>query len=321
MSEQVQRPRILFVDDEPAVLDGLRRVLAAQARIWDMSFETDPLRARARALENTFQVIVSDLRMPGLGGLELIAQLKQAGCPSVCLVLTGTGDMEAALDAINRGGVFRFFTKPCSAETVRQGIADALAVVASRNGHGLALAALNRMPFAAFALDRGFKVLFTNRAGSDLLKAGTVMRTDGGGTVRATTVAETAILHQTVGATATDGESRVVALTDGDDCRYSALIEAASDVGDGAAVLLFLREMDQCRVPAAAVLEKLFALNPSEARLAHALASGFDIREAAEAQGVTLSTARTYLKRLFQKTGANRQAELVRMLLGAVPGL
>lgn len=322
MSELAPRPRILFVDDEPAVLDGLRRALSAQARQWDLQFETDPLRARALALATPFQVIVSDLRMPGLDGLELIAQLRQAGCASVCLVLTGTGDMAAALEAINRGGVFRFFTKPCAAEVVRQGVADALALVASRSGPELAKAALDRMPFAAFALDGAFHVVFQNRMAGQVLAGAGVLRIDGGGVLRAATVAETATLHQAIVATAGDGESRVIGLSDGDERRYSALLEAPAERGgEGAAVLLFLRDIDPCRVPAPEVLGHLFGLNPSEARLACALASGLDVREAAEAQGITLSTARTYLKRLFQKTGANRQAELVRLLVNAVPGL
>ncbi len=319
MAEALPRPKILFVDDEPAVLDGLRRALAAQVRDWDMSFETDPLRARSMALDGGFQVMVTDLRMPGLDGLELVAQLKQAGCPVVCMVLTGTGDMAAAMDAINRGGVFRFFTKPCAAEVVRQGVIDALAQVAARSGPELALAALDRLPFAALALDRGFRPLFSNREGARLLAAGEVLRQDRGGICRAATPAATAALHQAVQATMEDGESRVLGLDDSDDRRHSALIEAPEEqVGVGAAALLFVREIDARTLPTPEALGDLFGLNPSEARLAHALASGLDIREAAEAQGVTLSTARTYLKRLFQKTGANRQAELVRLLVNAV---
>lgn len=320
MTKPLSRPKILFVDDEPAVLDGLRRALAAQTRDWELCFETDPLRARTRALETPFHVIVTDLRMPGLDGLGLIGQLRQAGCTSVCMVLTGTGDMDAALDAINRGGVFRFFTKPCAAEVVRQGILDALAQIARRSGRELAVAALNRMPFAALALDRAFRPVFSNRAGAQLLSAATVLRLDGGGICRAGNPGETAALHQAVLATEADGEARVLGLNGSDERRYSALVEAAGG-GDGAAALVFVREIDSCSLPTPEALGDLFGLNPSEARLAHALASGLDLREAAEVQGITLSTARTYLKRLFQKTATNRQAELVRMLVNAVAGL
>lgn len=323
-SAPLPRPRILFVDDEPAVLSGLRRGLLAQSRDWDLSFESDPLRARSLALETPFQVIVTDLRMPGLDGLELIYQLKEAGCQAACLVLTGTGDMTSAMDAINRGGVFRFFTKPCSAEIIRQGIADALAQFAPRGGSDhLAVAALDRLPFAAIALDRAFRPIFMNRSGVQLLATATVLRLDAGGICRASNPTETAALHQAVTATAADGDSRVLGLNGNDDLRYSALVDPPADRGkatEAAAALVFVREIDARSVPTPEALRDLFSLNPSEARLAHALASGLDLKEAAEAQGITLSTARTYLKRLFQKTGANRQAELVRLLVNAAGG-
>ena len=58
---------------------------------------------------------------------------------------------------------------------------------------------------------------------------------------------------------------------------------------------------------------------PAEARLADALAGGASVREAATKLGVTYETARTHLKRLLSKTGARRQAELVRILLTSLP--
>lgn len=324
-TEPLSRPKVLFVDDELAVLDGLRRALGGQAPEWELTFESDPLRARGMALATPFQVIVTDLRMPGLDGLDLIYQLKEAGCPSVCMVLTGTGDMAAAMDAINRGGVFRFFTKPCAAPVIRQGIADALAHAGRQTGgNPLAVAALDRLPFAALVLDRAHRPIFMNRSGAHMLASADVLHLDGGGICRANSTAETSALHQAVAATVGDGETRVLALAGKDERRYSALVEAPDlqvPATGAAAALVFLREIDGCTLPTPAALGDLFGLNPSEARLAHALASGLDIKEAAEAQGITLSTARTYLKRLFLKTGANRQAELVRLLLNAVAGL
>jgi DNA-binding NarL/FixJ family response regulator len=322
-NQPLSRPKILFVDDEQAVLDGLRRAFHDSAADWDMIFEADPLRASDLALESAFQVIVTDLRMPGLDGLELLSQLREAGCQASCLVLTGTGDMNSAVDAINRGGVFRFFTKPCAPAVLRQGIVEALAQQEQRAGGAqLALAALDRLPFAAMALDARFRPVFTNRAGGLLLAAAEVLLLDGGGICRAHVPAETAALHQAVQATAGDGESRVLGLTGRDERRYSALVEPAADAGSPAeGALVFVREIDTCSLPTPEALRDLFSLSMSEAKLAHALASGLDLKEAAELQGVTLSTARTYLKRLFVKTGANRQAELVRLLLNAVAGL
>lgn len=331
-SDVFSLPRILFIDDDPAVLDGLRRALSGRSRDWEMHFESDPLRARDTALACPFQVVVSDLNMPGLNGLELLAQLKAGGSSALCIILTGAGDMASAMDAINRIGVFRFYTKPCSAALLEQGVVEALeqALEQQADGRGgdggrLARAALDRLPFAALAVDKGFHAIFMNRTGAQLLSSAEVLRVDGGGICRAVNAAETAALHNAIAATAADGESRVLGLNGRDDRRYSALVEppqdGTADPAGGAVALVFLREIDARSLPTADALRELFNLNPSEARLAHALASGLDIKEAAEAQDVTLSTARTYLKRLFQKTGVNRQAELIRLLLNSVAGL
>jgi DNA-binding NarL/FixJ family response regulator len=325
--ESPSRPKILFVDDEQAVLDGLRRALAERAQEWDLRFEADPLRARDIALATPFQVIVTDLKMPRMDGLQLLAALKDAGSQALCIVLTGTGDMTAALEAINRTGVFRFYTKPCSAALLTQGIAEALAHLREREAGGqLAQAALDRLPFAALALDPHHRIIFLNRYGAQLLAAGDVLHSDGGGICRANSTRETTALHEAITATAADGDARVLGLTGRGELRYSALVEAPAEdwspaAPERAAALVFVREVDSRALPSPEALRALFNLNPSEARLAHALASGLDLKEAAEAQAVTLSTARTYLKRLFQKTGVNRQAELVRLLLNSVAGL
>lgn len=72
------------------------------------------------------------------------------------------------------------------------------------------------------------------------------------------------------------------------------------------------------RVPCAAAIEKLFGLTPAEARIASALAAGLSVRDSAEKNGISLGTARSYLIRVFAKTGTNQQSELV-SLLKSVP--
>jgi DNA-binding CsgD family transcriptional regulator len=67
-------------------------------------------------------------------------------------------------------------------------------------------------------------------------------------------------------------------------------------------------------------LRELYALTVVEARLAAWLSQGKSVEEAAAAMGVTVNTARAYLKRIYNKTGVRRQSELVRLLLLALPG-
>lgn len=81
-------------------------------------------------------------------------------------------------------------------------------------------------------------------------------------------------------------------------------------------VLLLLADVGGASVPSADLLRQMFDLTPAEARLARLLVGGRAPAEAARALGITEGTARTHLRRVFEKIGVNRQAELVRLLAG-----
>jgi response regulator RpfG family c-di-GMP phosphodiesterase len=103
--------KILCVDDDAAVLDAYRRRLRK-----DFQIETalGAEQALAAITDNgSFAVLVTDLRMPGMDGIQLLAAVKQRAPDTTRILITGTADQQAAIDAINQGSVFRFLTKPC----------------------------------------------------------------------------------------------------------------------------------------------------------------------------------------------------------------
>ncbi len=112
--------KILFVDDEPAVLDGYRRMLHRE-------FEVDTAVGGELGLttihENgPYSVVISDMRMPGMNGAEFLFQVRQKSPETVRMLLTGGTDLNAAIDAVNKGNIFRFLTKPCTKETLVEAI-------------------------------------------------------------------------------------------------------------------------------------------------------------------------------------------------------
>lgn len=108
---QNERTKILCVDDEPNVLEGLTRVLH---RFFEVTTAVGAERALDVARrEGPFPVVLSDLRMPGKDGLELLQELRSNSPDTVCLLLSGDGDVASVIQAINEGHVFRFLTKPC----------------------------------------------------------------------------------------------------------------------------------------------------------------------------------------------------------------
>ena len=106
MSEPI---RILFVDDEERIL----RSLAMQfRREYEVLTESDPRRALERLKSESVQIIVSDQRMPQMSGAELLAQAREIAPDTLRILLTGYSDLDAAVEALNSGGIFRYLTKP-----------------------------------------------------------------------------------------------------------------------------------------------------------------------------------------------------------------
>jgi response regulator RpfG family c-di-GMP phosphodiesterase len=116
--------KVLFVDDEPAVLDGYKRTLYRE-------FEVDTAVGGPQGLEaietkGPYAVVVSDMRMPEMNGVQFLARVRQASPDTIRMILTGQADMDAAIGAVNEGNIFRFLTKPCDKDTLGKAITTGL---------------------------------------------------------------------------------------------------------------------------------------------------------------------------------------------------
>ncbi|HLJ96550.1 MAG TPA: HD domain-containing phosphohydrolase [Gemmataceae bacterium] len=114
-------PKILCVDDEPNILSAFERHLRKE-------FAVSTARDGAEALElvakqGPFAVLISDMRMPGMSGVELLARVRQAAPDTVRIMLTGNAEQQTAVEAINEGHIFRFLTKPCAPELLARTVA------------------------------------------------------------------------------------------------------------------------------------------------------------------------------------------------------
>ena len=124
----VGKAKILFVDDDPEILATLRRILR---RGFAVDTALGPVRGlEAVAERGPYAVVVSDLRMPGLGGLEFFDRLRRTCPDTVRIMLTGYADMRAAVDAVNTGHVFRFLAKPCAEDELVEAVSAGAALYA-----------------------------------------------------------------------------------------------------------------------------------------------------------------------------------------------
>jgi response regulator RpfG family c-di-GMP phosphodiesterase len=109
------KPRILCVDDEPQVLDGLILNLRRRFDVSTAPSGAQGLSTLESATEG-FAVVISDMRMPQMNGAVFLSQVRQRWPDTVRMLLTGQSEIEAAIMAVNEGQIFRFLSKPCPAE-------------------------------------------------------------------------------------------------------------------------------------------------------------------------------------------------------------
>lgn len=116
--------RILIVDDEPRVLASLRLHLCRDYTVLSTS---DPHEAVEMLKKGeVFDVIMTDMRMPGMDGVELLKAARKLAPSTIRILLTGYANLQSAISAVNDGGVFRLLTKPCAPPVVLDAVADAV---------------------------------------------------------------------------------------------------------------------------------------------------------------------------------------------------
>ena len=114
--------RILFVDDEQHVLGSYRRILRKN---WDIVTALGGETA-LDIFDNKgpFAVVVSDMRMPGMNGIQLLTKIKEISPDTVRMMLTGYADFNTAMEAVNEGHIFRFLTKPCPPDLLNRALQE-----------------------------------------------------------------------------------------------------------------------------------------------------------------------------------------------------
>jgi len=148
-AEAPPKARVLFVDDEPRVLTTMRVLFRGH---YEMFFADSGTKALELLKVQPVDVIVSDQRMPGMTGVEMLRAARDLNPHAMRILLTGYSDLNAIIGSINDGEIFRFVNKPWSNEELTQTVARA--VVAAR-GSKQAAASISGDPAAMSAANGG----------------------------------------------------------------------------------------------------------------------------------------------------------------------
>jgi len=125
MNDAIKK-RILFVDDEPLVLNGLQRTLRKMRNVWDITFANSAAEAMQILDRNPMDVIISDMKMPEMDGSQLLAQVKKRHPHIVRLILSGHVGQETTIQSIQYA--HQCLSKPCDVELLKQTLSKLFAL-------------------------------------------------------------------------------------------------------------------------------------------------------------------------------------------------
>lgn len=116
---------VLFVDDEPHLLDGIARSLRQHFSIHTATSGAAGLHLLQTA--GPFAVVVSDMRMPEMNGVQFLSKVSALAPDTVRVILTGQADLAQTIAAVNEGHIFRFLNKPCTTQFLQAAVENAIA--------------------------------------------------------------------------------------------------------------------------------------------------------------------------------------------------
>ncbi|KAA0929003.1 response regulator [Psychrobacter sp. ANT_H56B] len=113
----MQKPKIAFIDDEPRILRSLKMHFRQSH---DVFITTDASELMKYVSEHDVQVVISDQRMPDKQGTEVLRDIKAASPNTIRILLTGYADLNAVIDSVNEGEIYRYITKPWQNDELKQ---------------------------------------------------------------------------------------------------------------------------------------------------------------------------------------------------------
>jgi len=124
--EDIKKRQVLFVDDEQLVLKGLQRMLRSMRREWDMHFVTSGQAAMDIIDRHPIDAVVTDMQMPGMDGVQLLAEIMDRHPDIVRIILSGQLDQEMILQTVR--SAHQHLAKPCDADLLKSTLAQAFAL-------------------------------------------------------------------------------------------------------------------------------------------------------------------------------------------------
>jgi two-component system, cell cycle response regulator len=106
-----KKEKILYVDDDEKIIKTLKNQLDEK---YNVDYFANPINAlKSITQDNFYAVVIADMKMPGLDGINFLEKVKRKSPQTTRIMITGNAELDIAIDAINKGQIFKFLTKPC----------------------------------------------------------------------------------------------------------------------------------------------------------------------------------------------------------------
>ncbi len=332
---------ILYVDDDANCLRGFERTLRKSRPEYELTLSDDPAEALQRFNDQDFDLLVTDIQMPGMTGIDLLRETRQSKPHIPSMILSGIADFPMALTAINELQVFRLLTKPCPLHCLVDAIDEVLdrpdRHSPSRGGKAKIVnelrldLAFDLVTIGLIVIDADGVVHHSNLSANALIDGNDGLLVTPSGLLKSSVPADSEALMRCVARALNDelddavGPNVVRLSRPSMKRNLSVFAAAVPTAGSGQSgsqlAALFVLDPEQHATPSPDVVADMFGLTLSEATIAWHLMLGETIQTAADRSGVTVNTARTYLKRVFSKTDTTKQSELVSLILRSTFGM
>ena len=316
--------RLICVDDDPLALEQVKDVLCKTDLPLDCEYFGSPTRAIDAHRQQPAQIVISDLRMGSTDGLEVITTMRETAPNAVYMLLSAKADLESALLAVNEVRVFRFLTKPARLKDISDAVSGAINELVARDLRTAAsstLSAIEQKKTAVATIDVNGRIIYANAPAYKIF-----------GDAETFAIGDDQVIRSVDSSTTKDFRQFLFDLAEAKEGKKGGnLFRFSRTEGESAVVVsavyfdgseatkphfsLIIADPAKTEITSAASIATALRLTPSEARVVHGLVLGGGVAEAASHAGVSLSTARSYLKNVFHKTGVSKQAELVRLAL------
>ncbi len=123
----MKKAKLLFVDDEKAILKAIRRVLFDSD--YDVDYCNDPSEAMANIDTHEYDVIITDFRMPHITGIQVLVHARNKLPNAKRILMTGYSDIDVIINAINDGNIFKYISKPWENDDLKKVIKELSSLV------------------------------------------------------------------------------------------------------------------------------------------------------------------------------------------------